>query len=385
LKRKDKKKKIALITNIIAPYRVPCFNKIIESDIFNFDVYFLAENESNREWKIYRDKIKFHYKVLKGVHFKLRNERILHLNYGLAYYLVKQKYDLIAIGGWDQVAYWEALIISKILGTKIMYFGESTLKDRRSNSQFFEKMKRVFIKNCDGYLPAGNAAAEYVKYLGGSPDKIFIARFCADHDFFYNEYLRLRPYKKEIKRKKGYPAFTILFVGRFVWYKGVMVLLEAYKKLQEKNKDIGLVLLGDGPEREKYEKYCKSNNLKNVFFEGFKQMEELPEYYISADVLVLPSLSDPWGLVVNEAMAFGLPVISTDVAGVTYDLVKNGINGYVVKAGNVKDLYKALKKLYKNENLRKKMGEMSLEIIKEYTPENWAKSFIEAINKILNK
>jgi len=245
-------------------------------------------------------------------------------------------------------------------------------------------MKRLFAKNCDAFLAAGNASAEYMKYLGAPEDKIFYARFCADHDFFHNESLKLRPFKNEIKKKKRYPEIVILFSGRFIWYKGVMVLLDAYKRLQSEKGNIGLVLLGDGPERGKYQKFVAANKLKNVFFEGFKQMEELPEYYISADLLVLPSFSDPWGLVVNEAMAFGLPIISTDAAGVTHDLVKNGLNGFVVEAGDVNGLYEALKMLCDNPSLRIQMGQESLKIIKDYTPENWAKSFVDAVEFVMN-
>ena len=84
------KKRVALLTNIIAPYRVPAFNKIAELAPFDFDVYFMAENESNRNWEIYKEKIKFKYKVLKGVHFNLKN-RFVHLNFGLSYYLIKNK------------------------------------------------------------------------------------------------------------------------------------------------------------------------------------------------------------------------------------------------------------------------------------------------------
>lgn len=377
--------KVALLTNIIAPYRIPCFNKIAEANAFDFYVYFMAESEDDREWKIYKDKIKFNYKILKGLHFTLKNGKKIHLNYGLSYHLIKNRYDLIAVGGYDQIACWEALIISKLLRTKVMYFGESTLRDKRANNRFFEKVKKTFIKNCDGFLPAGNAAKEYLRYLGAPPDRIYIARFCCDYDFFHNEYLRLKPLKEQIKRQKNYPEIVILFSGRFVWYKGVMILLQAYERLQDEFENIGLILLGDGPEREKYLNYCKANNLRNVFFEGFKQMEDLPLYYICADLLVLPSLSETWGLVVNEAMAFGMPVITTDAAGVSYDLIKHGENGFVVKAGNVDELYEALKKLCEDKELREKMGKKSLEVVKDYTPENWANSFITAVNKILQK
>lgn len=380
----NKKDKVALITNIIAPYRIPCFNKVAELAPFDFDVYFLAENESNRDWRVYKEKIKFNYKVLKGVHFKLKDEIFIHLNFGLSYYLTKKNYDLLVIGGWTAPSFYEAFFWAKIFGKKVAFFGESTLRDKRLKNKAFEKLKRFLVRHSDGFIPAGKASAEYYKYLGAPAEKIFIAPFCADHEFFYNEYLRLKPYKEDIKKRRGYPSVVILYCGRMVWYKGVSYLLEAYNKLQKEIDDIGLVLVGDGEERKNYENYVKNNNLQNVFFEGFVQQENLPEYYVASDILVLPSLSEPWGLVVNEAMAFGLPVISTDVAGVTYDLVRDGINGFIVKAGNSNELYNTLKKLCEDSKLREKMGNESLKIIKNYTPENWAKCFIDAVKKIFS-
>lgn len=378
-----KKDKVALITNIIAPYRIPCFNKVAELAPFDFDVYFLAENESNRDWRVYKERIKFNYKVLKGLHFTLKNERFVHLNFGLSYYLSKRNYDVIVITGWDQLASYEAFLWAKIFGKKVAFFGESTLRDKRAKNKAFEKIKRFLVRNGDVFIPAGNAAAEYYKYLGAPEDRIFIAPFCADHEFFKNGYLRLKRCREDIRKKKGYPSVVILYCGRMVWYKGVHYLLQAYNKLQKERNDIGLVLLGDGPEKKDYEDYVKKNNLKNVFFEGFIHQDDLPEYYIVSDIFVLPSLSDTWGLVVNEAMAFGLSVISTYAVGATYDLVKDGINGFIVNPGNSDELYNALKKLCEDFELRKQMGIKSLEIIKDYTPENWARAFINAINRVL--
>jgi len=377
------KKKVALLTTIIAPYRIPCFNKVAESKDLDFDVFFYAEITKNREWKIYKEKIKFNYTVLKGLHFCLKSKRTLHLNFGLAFHILRKKYDLIVIGGYDQPTAWEAFIFSKLLKTKIFLFGESTLKDQRSGNWVYENLKRFLIKKSDGFLPAGKAAAEYFKHLGANSDKIFIAPFPAIHGFLKKEFLRLSACKKELKIKKGYSNITILFSGRFVHRKGILYLIKAYVKLKEERQDICLVLLGDGPEKEKYENYCKENKIDNVFFEGFIQQEDLPQYYASADIFVLPSLSEPWGLVINEAMAFGLPVISTDAAGATYDLVKDGKNGFVVRAGEETDLYKALKILCNNQELRKKMGRESLKIIEDYTPEKWAQSFIYAVNRTL--
>ncbi|MEW5807009.1 MAG: glycosyltransferase family 4 protein [Acidobacteriota bacterium] len=328
---------------------------------------------------MYREEIAFNYKILKGLHFNFKNERTIHINPGLPFHLLKKRYDLLAIGGWDQPANWIALFFANLWRSKILLFGESTLRDARTNNPLLEKMKRYFFRNCHAFAPAGSAAANYFQHLGAPQDKIVISPFPAEHDYFHEQYLRLRGSKKEIKRHKGYPQITILFSGRFVPVKGIDFLLEAFKRLQEQNKEIGLVLLGDGPEKNKYEAYCKAKKIDNVFFEGFVQKEQLPEYYTAADIFVLPSLSEPWGLVVNEAMAFGIPIISTDAAGVTYDLVQDGVNGFVIPAGNSEALYDALKKLTEDAKLRERMGSESLLMIENHTPEKWAQSFIRAV------
>lgn len=109
------------------------------------------------------------------------------------------------------------------------------------------------------------------------------------------------------------------------------------------------------------------------------QQPELSHYYAIADIFVLPSLSEPWGVVVNEAMASGLPIIATEMVGAVGDIVENGINGYVVPAGNPEALYEAMKRLIENEGLRKEMSEQSRRIIKSWTHKQAVEGFLSAI------
>jgi len=377
------RKKVVVLTNIISPYVIPRFNKVAEAEVFDFDVFFMAETESNRLWKVYKEKIKFNYIKLKGFHFFLGRQRPIHLNFGITSHLLKMKYDLLVIGPYYQPAALQALFLSKLLKTKTMLWIDGSIYYKKQENWLLKKLKRLIIRNYSSFIVSGKAAFNYIEDLGGDSQRIFVAPFPAEHDYFHKEFLRLRPYKQEIKTKKNYPPIVILYSGRFIPIKGVLILLQAYAKLQRQIKDIGLVLLGNGPEREKYESYCQTNRIDNIYFEGFVQKDGLPEFYTAADIFVLPSLSDSWGLVINEAMAFGLPVISTDAAGATYDLVKDGVNGFVISAGDADSLYAALKRLCEEPKLRIKMGQESLKIIENYTPEKWAKAFINAVKSML--
>ncbi len=125
-----------------------------------------------------------------------------------------------------------------------------------------------------------------------------------------------------------------------------------------------MVFVGEGILRRDIEKYIKEKNLKNIYFAGFKNQTELSKYYTMADILVLPSQEgETWGLVVNEAMCFGLPVIISDVVGCGSDLVKEGINGYIFPVGDIDELSRRLEDLIENPQKRTAFGEKSFEII----------------------
>ena len=129
----------------------------------------------------------------------------------------------------------------------------------------------------------------------------------------------------------------------------------------------------------RYEKICTESNLASVHFVGFQDQEELPRYYGIADVLVFPTRSDPWGLVLNEGMCSGLPILCSTAAGAALDLVFSGQNGFLHEPGDVQQLAKHLKTLLRDPNLRSRMGQCSQEIIAGFTPQRMANGFLDAI------
>jgi glycosyltransferase involved in cell wall biosynthesis len=162
--------------------------------------------------------------------------------------------------------------------------------------------------------------------------------------------------------------------------KGVLDLLAAYATLPEGiRREVGLVLAGDGEEREELVRISGEISHGKVFFPGFLQRDELSAFYALAEALVFPTHSDPWGLVVNEAMACGLPVIITSVAGCVAALVRDGENGYVVGAGDTQALSRAMGDLLSVPATQKRMGHRSREISSRFTPQIWAEGLVRAV------
>jgi len=176
------------------------------------------------------------------------------------------------------------------------------------------------------------------------------------------------------------PTRFFLFAGRLVPEKGIFDLLRAYATLTpEIRKNMGLVFVGDGVERSALLQSALAITPGCIHLAGFAQRERLATYYALADVFVFPTHTDVWGMVVNEAMACGLPVISSNAAGCVADLVENGWNGRVVSTGDVGQLVCAMNELALDPELRALMGKRSQERIQHYSPEAWAAGMARSV------
>lgn len=166
-------------------------------------------------------------------------------------------------------------------------------------------------------------------------------------------------------------------VGQFIHRKGFDVLLNAWAKC---DKEYELYIIGATPTKE-YLDIKEKLHLENVHFEGFKTKEELNCYYQAADLFVFPTREDIWGLVVNEAMANGLPVITTDKCVAGLELIKNGENGYIVPTENQDELAKRINELLSNDWLLENMAKDNLQKIRRYTVENMANVHVSILKE----
>lgn len=373
-------RRAVILTEIIAPYRIPVFNALAARDDVDPHVIFLSENDpSLREWQVYKNEIKFSYEVLPSWRKRLGKHNLL-LNRGVGAALRRADPDVILCGGYSYVASWEAAVWAIRRGLPLLLWSESTAHDLRRKHRAVEFMKAQFIRHCQAFVAAGKSSRQYLLSLGVQAHTIFTAPDAVDVEFYSRNAERARRHADEVRARHGLPPRYFLCAGRLVREKGVFDVLSAYAELDESVRDgIGLVFAGDGTARTELEHFAAGIRPGIVKFSGFVQREQLSELYALAQALVFATHSDPWGLVVNEAMACGLPIIASEVAGCVPDLVEHNWNGILVAPGDVKGLTEAMHALVSQPALAARMAECSLERIRSYTPELWADGLMKAL------
>jgi glycosyltransferase involved in cell wall biosynthesis len=371
------KHRLVIITEIIAPYRIPVFNALAQHPGIDLKVIFLAKTDpSTRLWRVYADEIHFAHEILPSWRTRVQKYNLL-LNRKVVDALRRANPDTIVCGGYNYLASWLALRWAKLNHVPFLLWCESTANDNRSGHRVVESLKKNFFDNCDGCIVPGTAAERYARQMGTSPERIFNAPNAVDNDLFASRANDARQHASGIKAEFNLPERYFLFAGRLVKSKGIFELLEAYASLDEDlRSQVGLVFAGDGSLRPELEHIAKSIRPGAIRFVGFLQRDELASYYGLADCLVFPTHSDPWGLVVNEAMACGLPVICGQTAGCAADLVRS--NGRLIDSRDVGQLARAMEELAADANSRRQMSRNSLKIIRNYSPEICAAGIAQA-------
>jgi len=283
---------------------------------------------------------------------------------------LKQKWDAIVVCGY---AYPTVVLAMAYLRLhRIPFYMEvdgGLIRETAGPKLWF---KRLLVSQATAWISSGSCTTDYLVHYGAKRDKVHHYPFTS---LWQREILCAVPNaaeKQQLRQKLGMTEKKIaLYVGRFDPRKGMDDLLHVAPDL---DRDTGICFVGGEPTQE-HLTLCREQNLTNVHFVGFKKKEALEEYYKAADLLVLPTWSDVWGLVINEAMAQGLPVVTTDrcVAGV--ELVKNGVNGYIVPARDPKALADAVNRVFREDY--QAMGAAALEAIRPYTIENMAAAHVE--------
>ncbi len=264
-------------------------------------------------------------------------------------------------------------------GAKTILMSDSNYEDR-PRGVLSELLKRTLVTLLySGGMVGGKRSASYLRRLGIPGEKIARAYDVVDNHYFAAEAERRRVEAGQSERP---PYF--LFVGRLAPEKNISTLLCAHARYLESCGSWPLVIVGGGPLSEQLHEQAKEQIQSGmVVFAGHKDIHELPEFYAFAGCFVLPSTREPWGLVVNEAMASGLPVIVSSRCGCADDLVEDGSNGFLFNPESASDLFRLLgyvSRLAEEERMR--MAHKSLEIIRGFSPERWA-SEIQRLTSIL--
>lgn len=247
-----------------------------------------------------------------------------------------------------------------------------------------EWLKRAVLPSAFATIGAGEDGRAYAMRYGVPAPRALSLIHVIDVEHFASGRDQAWEDRDQIRTRLGLKSITFIYVGRLWWGKGIGYLLEAFDEVQRRSaSEVSLLLVGDGPEETRLRQICRDRRISNVVFAGFHQKPELPYYYAAADVFVFPTIGDPYGLVVDEAMACSLPVISTSAAGEIHDRVEECVNGYIVPPEDSAILADRMLRLASNPALRERMGKASFEKIAGHTPERWAKDFEQIIESLL--
>ena len=378
--------KLAIITEIIAPYRIPVLNALARRPEIDLHVIFLSENDpSLRRWRVYKDEIRFAYDVLPSWRQRLGRYNLL-INRGVFSTLNRFQPNAVVCGGYNYLASWEAALWTQAHHAPLLLWTESTAFDQRRRYAPVEFMKARFLSLCQAFLAAGKSSAYYLRQLGVPEERIFFAPNAVDTEMFSKLAERARRDELQVRSRHFLPSRYFLYLGRMIEAKGVFDLIQAYARLDDAiRREVGLVFVGDGPGLTKLKDQAAEISPGTVQFHGFVHREELPEFYALADALIFPTHSDPWGLVVNEAMSCSLPIIVTQVAGCAGDLVQDGWNGFVVPPSDPAQIANAMTRLARESGLRSAMASNSRQRIASSSPEVWAEGLVKAVEFVCTR
>jgi glycosyltransferase involved in cell wall biosynthesis len=290
--------------------------------------------------------------------------------------------DVVNLTGYYDPATWVLMAYCRLRGIRLILSNESTEADG-PRSRLKETFKRVLIRQFQGFFTFGTRSAEYLIRLGATPSLIFSRRNAVDNARLLQVYETALPQRVAELHRLGLKSCNFIFVGRLIPVKNLSRLLKAFAQARQsalRGRDWGLILLGDGVQKAELQAQAG----EGVAFLPGVPWHEVPTRLALADVFVLPSTLEPWGLVVNEAMACGLPVLVSERCGCAVDLVRDGENGFIIDPYDDDQLCSRLRQFMDFlPTDRQRFGERSRELIRTYTPERVALDMLDGFERVL--
>jgi glycosyltransferase involved in cell wall biosynthesis len=326
----DARPRVVIVHNFLSAYRVELFTELARR--FDLDVWLLGDVASVREWRDTAPADAFRRRVLPRVTLPLGSRyNALLLNPTLSRELRRARPDCLIVCGWDTPGAFAAARAARKAGIPLVVWSGSTAAEDSFLRRVTLPLVRRHVALADAWLAYGTRARDYLASLGADPDRTFLAWNTVDLDFFARR-SKLYPVERKALRDRLdiRTPDLVLYCGNLLALKGLDDLLQGFAQCLPRLPGLTLVLAGSGRERRRFETLAKQLGISdNVRFAGYVPREELPAWYGLADLLVLPSRSEVWGLVINEALACGVPAAASTAAGATADLVRDGENGYV--------------------------------------------------------
>lgn len=335
-----------------------------------FLVVHIALHESSRR-EMKDDDTYFPYDYPYKVLFKRSVDQVKFMERCIALFKAFHEFKptILNVTGYFDWAQILLMTYARLRGVKVVLSSESSAFDR-DRSAMKETIKKWVLSQADVFFCFGKSSAHYLLKLGIPRSRITVRHAAViDEEIIGNNFLEAKKHFRKTSR-------NFVYVGRLAPEKNLELLVSTFLKVSTKDATPwGLILVGEGPSRPSLEKIAADH--PHIHFAGGHPWYKVPEWLAQSDVLVLPSKSEPWGLVVNEAMVCGMPVIVSNKCGCVRDIVKNGENGFTFRPGSEKELETALTYFIENPEKIDDMGARSRRIIEPFAAKQVA---IEMIN-----
>lgn len=363
--------KVIWTSLIPSPYRVDFFNEL--GRFIDLTVVFLKDNDKNRDKTWYKS----HFQNFKCFFLKTNNKsNSIMTRRQLVRLCIKSDYDIVVVSNIDSID--NILLMRKLIKEKKKYLIEADGGFQKNGKGIKEIVKKYLIGHAAFCLSSGICCDAYFEKYGAKKANILRYPFTSIRNKDVLTKTLSNHEKRELRKKLGMPLDNkiVLTVGQFIHRKGFDILLESIEQI--KDKTIHFYIVG-GDATPEYLHFVKSHFIKNVHFVGFLNNAELKKYYCAADLFVFPTREDIWGLVLNEALSNGLPVISTNKSGAAFELIKD--NGLIIEANNSVVLASSIEKVLGSD--LKEYSIHSLEIARNFTIETMVETHLNIFRSIL--
>lgn len=368
----------------MAPYRVPLFEGL--SKDVDLKVFFGKSTFEDRFWDVDKSQ-NYKYELLWEVgEFFLFST----INPSLPLKLLLSDFDVYMGADANLFGTQMSYLASRLRGKPFILWTEErdySWQPQRSQLKrwIFDRVKATSIfvtRHSDACVALGEEAKKRLVRLGVPKEKIFVGPNALPICPLREAYENSDPLKPREELGISPDTKVILSLSYLREVKGVQYLIRAFERLRKERGDVKLVIAGAGPYLDELKSIQKDRKIPGIIFRGYLPEEEKPEYYKMADVFVLPTLRDPWGLTINEAMICERPILTTEGAGAK-ELVKD--NGVIVPSGDEEALYEALQSLLADEESLRIKSMRSWEIVQDYSIENELRAFMAAISHVHEK
>ena len=321
--------KLVILTNILAPYRIKLFeeiNKLADE----LTVVVMASGHEDRSWQL--PEYTFNVIELPGLHIKVPgNTHSIHINTHIFRTFNQLAPDAVISGGYAPANIF-AFLYCKLKSVIHISWGELILEHNTERSLIRRLIRHWMIGKSDACIASSDATQRAFVHYGAKPETITTSVMPID----VHKYAKLaEKARKEVQQKLPRP--TMLVVSRLIDLKGFYPLFEIFKNLSKSYPNATLYIAGEGSEKQNYEKHIQKEGLKNIHFLGHLNEEALSQFYANSDIFLFPTLMDPFGAVVSEALASKTLVISSVYAAATENLIEHGETGFRFDPKNIAD------------------------------------------------